>query len=237
MVIILAIGIIPAVLIMRFGVSIFPPSSTHQDNRPSRTRIVLWFAQVVSILGALAYSIYWESIWDQTSDGLGAVFMIMIVELAAIGGAIFSDLVTSGWRRLVGPLVVILVTGFMIWAPQAEYGIYKTITADRAARIQAAIEQYHTRTSVYPAALNELAPRDLLWVPQPVILRGEGWCYQGGANYYRLGVVYREWFSTPYSVRVYASTGTPSGEDWKCEQRMTELEALYKEIYFSPSGG
>ena len=79
----------------------------------------------------------------------------------------------------------------------------------------------------YPKELGELVPKQLLWIPEPVILRGEGWCYQGDRNYYRLGAFFREYFSTPLSLHIYASAGNLPDEGWACEQRLAEMKARY----------
>ncbi len=59
------------------------------------------------------------------------------------------------------------------------------------------------------------------------MLRGESWCYQGGDDYYRLGSIYRDFFSSPLSYRVYASAGDPPAEPSSCEKRLVELKAKY----------
>jgi hypothetical protein len=45
--------------------------------------------------------------------------------------------------------------------------------------------------------LQRLTPRHILSLSEPVIIYGQAWCYDGGADYYRLGYVYREHWSDP----------------------------------------
>jgi hypothetical protein len=104
---------------------------------------------------------------------------------------------------------------------------YHAITEQRAATIATGLERYHARTGAYPQGLGELTPRDLLVIPQPVILQGEAWCYQGMADSYRLGAVSREYFSSPLSIQVFASAGGQLAEAWSCDARLEELKAIY----------
>ena len=130
-----------------------------------------------------------------------------------------------------GIAYAILVPLAMIGAARYGWSVpYHSITEDRALRIQSALEHFHTRAGRYPAALGELVPRDLVWIPVPVILPGEDWCYQGGAEYYRLGSVYREYFNEPLSLQVYASAGSPPAEGWACQERLAEMKARYDPI-------
>jgi hypothetical protein len=82
----------------------------------------------------------------------------------------------------------------------------------RAARIARALDQFKEREGYYPESLDALTPRDLLFIQQPIILAGKEWCYQGSGDFYRLAAYYREYFSTPVSLRIYASAGEPPAE-------------------------
>jgi hypothetical protein len=104
---------------------------------------------------------------------------------------------------------------------------YHEITEKRANQIQHAIESFHIENGTYPEELRELVPNYLFWIPEPVILRGESWCYQGGRDFYQLGAYFREYFSTPLSLQIYASAGKFPVEIWDCEQRLPEMKARY----------
>jgi hypothetical protein len=91
-------------------------------------------------------------------------------------------------------------------------------TERRADSIDQAIRRYHIKNGSYPTVLEELTPNYLLILPTPFIIPGQNWCYQGDMDYYRLGYVYREYFSTPAEVRIFASEGTPPDSSWPCEQ-------------------
>ncbi|MEA4907237.1 MAG: hypothetical protein VB089_06450 [Anaerolineaceae bacterium] len=189
------------------------------------------FAQLalaVLLVGSLAAHIFWASLWDQARDGLNGVTTILVAGPAAIAVGMLAAVKLDGRRRLAG-------LGFMVLAPLALTGAFRLgwqvsyldLTAARAGQIQTALERYHAREGRYPQALAELAPRDLLWVPGQLILNGEHWCYQAQADGYRLGAFYRQTFSLPLSLRVYASAGAPAEADWACTARLAELKARY----------
>ena len=58
------------------------------------------------------------------------------------------------------------------------------------------IETYYSREGRYPQDLPQLTTRYVLSLSGPVIINGQGWCYDGGNHYYRLGYVYREHWKT-----------------------------------------
>ena len=83
--------------------------------------------------------------------------------------------------------------------------------------------------------MGELVPRDILWVPRPVLVFYSGnWCYLGGGESYRLAAIYREGTGEPLSIRVYASAGNPPDSDPVCEQQMTEISERYETFLPQP---
>jgi len=181
------------------------------------------------LLGCLAYTILWASIWDHTSDGLGGIAFSMPAALVAIAAGMLMGLTLEGWRRSAGLAFAVLVALLMFGVFRLGWDVsYHAVTEARAARIQRAVERFHARDGRYPEELRELVPRNLLWIPRPVILQGQGWCYQGGQDYYRLGAFYREYFGTPLSLRIYASAGSPPESIWACEEKLAELKARYE---------
>jgi hypothetical protein len=185
------------------------------------------FLLAAVLIGNMAYTIYWAEIWDQTSDGILAVWLAMQTSLVAIAAGILMGFASTGWRRKAGFGFCILVPFLMFGAFAQKWGIYKDITSQRAAELQTALVRFQARNARYPADLQELVPRDLLWIQEPVILKGESWCYHGEKDAYQLGTVFREYFSSPLSYRVYASAGVPTGGASACETRLDELKARY----------
>jgi hypothetical protein len=206
-----------------------------QPSKPARRYRLMQMLQLgmaAFLLGGLIYTIYWASIWDQTSDGLGGIFLALFGAMAGVGAGMLLAIFSAGWRRLAGLLFLALVPLLLIQAFNRGWWVsYHAITEKRAATIATALERYHTRTSAYPQKLAELIPRDLLIIPQPVIMRGESWCYQGISDSYRLGAVFREYFSSPLSIRIYASAGESLASAWECDSRLEELKVIHAGYY------
>jgi hypothetical protein len=191
-----------------------------------RVRIASLAVAVFSV-GYLVYSIYWASIWDQTSDGFTAPIWQGAASVTVLAAGMMLGLRLSGWRRVAGvaftAAAALLIFQALGWGWQTSY---HTLTEQRAARIEQALTRYYDQQGRYPEALKELAPRYLLAVPQPVILQRVGWCYQGGANHYRLGTFYREYFSLPTEFRLYAEAGQAPAP-WACEEQAEFVESNY----------
>jgi hypothetical protein len=210
--------VIPAVLITN--------GLQSRDGKRALPSVVL----ALGLLGYLAYSIFWASIWDHTSDGMGGLMLSQPSALVAVGAGMAMAVALTGWRRGAGLLFVLLAPLLLYQSFEQGWQVsYHDITEARAERIVRALADYHEREGVYPPTLEALMPRDLLRVPQPVELRGETWCYQGGDDFYRLGAFFREFFSMPVQLQVYAAVGEPDST-WACEEQL----AAMKERYYSP---
>jgi hypothetical protein len=201
-----------------------PPDS----DRPNWFQAASRFSLAGLLLAALSFSIFWSSIWDQTSDGLTGIWFTTQACLVAIGAGVLMTYILKNRQGLsaafflIGVPIILILTFTMGWRISN-----LEITAERAARVQRAVERYYAREQGYPATLDELTPWDLLWIPGPVILQGEGWCYQGGGDSYRLGSFYRDFFSSPLAVKIYAQAGTPPETSWDCDKRLAEMKARY----------
>jgi len=222
----LSIGFValPGMLVVAAAV-LLTNSLQSRDGKPALLPILL----ALGLLGYLAYSIFWASVWEQTSDGLEGALPLPAA-LVAVGAGMAMAVTLTRWRRGVGLLFAVLVPLLICQAFERGWQVsYHDITDARAERIVQALADYHQREGVYPPTLDALTPRYLLRVPQPVELRGETWCYQGGADFYQLGVFFREFFSMPVELQVYATVGEPDGT-WVCEEQL----AAMKERYYSP---
>ncbi|MDY7079199.1 MAG: hypothetical protein SXV54_19975 [Chloroflexota bacterium] len=210
--------VVPAVLLTN--------SLQSRNGKPALLPVML----ALGLLGYLAYSIFWASVWDQTSDGLGGLALSQPAALVAVGAGMAMAVALTGWRRGVGLLFALLAPLLLYQSFEQGWRVsYHDITDARAERIVQALADYHQREGVYPPTLDALTPRYLLRVPQPVELRGETWCYQGGADFYQLGAFFREFFSMPVQLQVYAAVGEPDSA-WTCEEQL----AVMKERYYSP---
>jgi hypothetical protein len=193
-----------------------------------------WFSRgvigvlVLMLIGVLAYDIYWSSLWDQTIDGLGGIFTAVTTSITAIAAGMIMGVRAIGNRRTVAGLFTVLVPMLLFGAFQLGTGAdYQALTAQRAGRIQAALEAYKTENGAYPPDLQALVPGKLLAVPQPLIFPGESWCYHAGPNSYQLSTYFRRFFSTPFSLHIYASAGSPPGPDLTCQNHLDELKQKY----------
>jgi hypothetical protein len=188
---------------------------------------LVYLALAALLLGYFAYSVYWASIWDHTSDGLGGVFYLLYGSIAAVAAGFVLVYLLLDRRRIAGVAFAVLVPVLLSQAFQRGWQVsYQQLTEDRAAQIGTALEQYYTDQGRYPGTLEQLSPRYLLRVPGPVILRTVGWCYRAGEDHYRLGTFYREYFSLPISFRLYAQAGDPP-DDWACEEMRDEVIERY----------
>jgi len=189
---------------------------------------LLRFGLAGILLGYLAYTTLWASIWDHTSDGLGGIMFSMWASLAAIAAGMLMGITSPKWHKSAGFVFAVLVPVLMFGAFRYGWDVsYHAITEERASRIQGAVESFYAENERYPKELRELIPNYLLRIPEPVILRGEGWCYQGDQDYYRLGAFFREYFGTPLSLHIYASSGNSPDAGWTCGERLAEMKARY----------
>ena len=226
----LGYNIWPALSVVMSGVLITASFHSSEAPRLRQTRLFLVGLAFALIL-FLAYVVFWGSVWDHTSDGLSGLFLSQLSGIIAVGTGMIMILALRGRSRLAGLLFMLVVPILLNQAFEAGWCVsYHAITEARAARIARALEQFHAREGYYPETLDMLTPRDLLFIQQPVILAGEEWCYQGGADYYRLSAFYREYFSLPVSLRIYAAAGVPPAGSWTCEERLAEM----KQKYYSP---
>ncbi len=94
------------------------------------------------------------------------------------------------------------------------------LTEQGAARLEGAIQAYRADQGVYPARLGALVPRYLWLIPEPVTYHTQVWCYDGGADYFRLGYYdsehYRYGDFTSLFVKEFASAGTPPEGEIPC---------------------
>ena len=180
---------------------------------------------VIPVLLLIAWQAATLSAWDVATDGLGGIFLLQLVYV--IGAAAVTR---QGWRlptrrtpvlwgfALVLLFVISGANAFGTFGLDGEWGnVPRMRTARRAESISRAILAYHEEQGRYPQALSDLWPRYLLYVPTPFIIPGQDWCYQGGADYYRLGYVSRDYFSSPAFVKMHASVGQPPDPAWSCD--------------------
>lgn len=197
-------------------------------------RLVLTTVSVLLILFLVAYQTMLVSIWDVATDGLRGIFLVGSTSLAAIASALILSWKLTGTRKLAAIFFAVLVPVVMIGAERLgtldRNGVWgtlpKQVTESRAEKINRGIQNFYVETGTYPQTLSELTPRYLLYIPVPYIIPKQDWCYESGADYYRLGYVDREMFSLPASVRVYAAEGEPPDLAWECDEEAAKYQNI-----------
>lgn len=164
------------------------------------------------------------SIWDVATDGLRGIFTMIQACLIGIASGVFLAWSLPGRRAIAALAFALLVPLVAFQAQQAGMRITPTeLTEQRSQVVTQAIQRYYADHQSYPATLEALTPRYLIVVPGPVIVPGQGWCYDGGKDYFRFGYVYRQYFSSPISARLHAAAGRPPPGVWPCEHQAAEV--------------
>jgi len=219
------ISILPAILVVK-GIQKWSTERS-KSNRGVIFQFVLAFLLIVYLL----YILFWSGVWDQTQDmGIGA-FIFPFAGVAAIGAGMVMASVLRGKSRIAGLIYLILVPVLFYQAYDLGSRLsHHEITEDHADRIANALQKFHAREGQYPNDLRALVPRDLLYIPQPIIFMGEHWCYQGEDDYYQLTAFFREYWNMPVSLKLYSSSGSAPTTVLPCEERLPAM----KEQHYSP---
>lgn len=188
----------------------------------SRTILNVLAALVLALL--LALQMFFTSLWDVATDGIGEPLLLWVVNLAALLSALALLFRAPGARKawalilLVGlPLLMAASARLASRPPGQKWGYMPGVLTERsAAVIDDAIQRYHARQGGYPAQLSDLTPRDLLFLPRQYILPGWEWCFAGGAGGFRFGYMDREYFSSPREVKIVSEAGAPPVPAWNC---------------------
>jgi len=187
----------------------------------------------VPILLLLAWQAATASAWDVATDGLGGIFMLQQSFVLGVAAAIHQswNLPLKRNSFIFGFVVLLLIiimgaNSFGTFGFDGEWGnVPCARTARRAEMINQAILRYYKEQGQYPEALADLTPSYMLYLPTPFIIPHQDWCYQCGRDYYRLGYVYRDYFSTPASVKVFAADGQPPDPSWSCDSETAKYPA------------
>jgi hypothetical protein len=190
----------------------------------ARWRVIALLLATCLILKAF-HNLYWVTVWDDTTDSIGYAFAFLpIIGSLYAGILIFSFLQSRG--KWVGVLYLVLLPSMVIAVSNLAQRVdYRQFTVQRAARVNRAIQAYHSTYGHYPTALPQLVPRYLLSIPGPVIIIGQDWCYQSRADAYQFGYVTHQNWWTPYVSAVpVASHGDLSVFGPLCA---AEIAAIY----------
>jgi hypothetical protein len=195
-----------------------------------RWQVILLRLLLASVLLlSLVYQMVIALAWDEITDGLASVFIVETVIFASISAGMLMAWSTIGWRRWIALGFVVAVSllmnsAYSPWLHRSPLAL----TEERAEQVNQAVLRYHTQNARYPETLAVLTPWYLCRIPEPVMMRGLSWCYEGGADTYRLGYVYRPRFGAPVSVRIHAAMGTPPNLGWSCDDEAAQFNVQYR---------
>jgi len=188
----------------------------------------LCFLLSALLIAKILHNQYWLLVWDNSYDSIEYLWLPVPVLAAYISGLLLT-IAQPGWRKLAG-LYALLLPALLIAVSLRGMGVdFRLFTQERAGRVSQAIDAYQTREGRYPQDLRQLTPRYLLSLPGPVLLYGQGWCYDGGEDYYRLGAVDRDHWSSPELFgHLYAAQGEVSQLPPICEAEIAALKKSYE---------
>lgn len=149
-----------------------------------------------SLLAKALHSFYGFTVWDTTYDSLGWLWMPIPV-MAVIFSSFWFFFVLLCRTKPAGFLYLLLIPALIAISARAQQVDFRQLTEERAKHVSQLIENHHDRVGRYPENLRELTPWYAFPLSGPVIIYGEDWCYDGSVDYYRLGYLYREHWSSP----------------------------------------
>jgi len=159
------------------------------------------------VLAKVLHNFYWFMVWDTTGDSLGNGWLVF-PRLTVLFSSVVLFSLLRGEATLAGFSYLLLIPILVVIATRAQSVDFRQLTEVRAERVRQVIEAYYAREGRYPQNLQQLIPWYAISLPGPVIIYGQGWCYQGDIDYYRLGYLNREHWSSPILFgRVYSAKG------------------------------
>jgi hypothetical protein len=184
------------------------------------------------VLAGGLYHFYWLFVWDSTYDALDVLFLLIPILTILLSATLLAELLV-GRQKLAALVYVILIPALVILVFRSAKQVnYRDLTEARAERISQALASYRNSQGRYPETLAQLVPRTILSIPDPVILYGQKWCYQGTTDFYQLGFVDREHWSSPeLFATVYKTLGPAEGSSDLCEAEIMVLKERYPDFY------
>jgi hypothetical protein len=210
----MAIGVSALLLYSGLKLRLKPQEATLEDDSASQARrkhaaracLVILVLSALVLVKAL-FSFYHFMVWDTTGDSMDIVWLGLSILVSLFSSALLFSLL-SGKARLAGLSYLFLIPLLIVLAARAHAVDFRQLTQAHAERARQAIEAYYARQGRYPQDIRDLTPWYALSLPGPVIIYGQRWCYEGGQDYYRLGYLDREHWSSPILFRrVYSATG------------------------------
>jgi hypothetical protein len=180
-------------------------------------------ALIILLAAACAIPVFWDGMWSAAHSRAYEDHLPFVQFISSLTAGSVLMIMLRGKRRLLGLAFCAAITTICVlglnwgWNTSAVH-----LTERRAARVEQAVEKYHLANGRDPSRLSELAPRYLLYLPPPVIVREGGWCYQGGDDFYRLGSIggIFTYFEQDFQINVHAQAGDIPGGSWDCDQML-----------------
>ncbi|MEJ2709351.1 MAG: hypothetical protein P8074_17200, partial [Anaerolineales bacterium] len=183
---------------------------------------------VVLLISGIAYQVFWDGIWSAAHARAFEDHLPFAHFILSLAVGVVLAIALRGWRRLAGPIFVLLLSGATTLALILGWNVSAfELTQQRAAKIDAQVVHFYQDNSRYPSDLAELTPRYQLYLPPPVVVSQGGWCYQGDEDYYRLGYVSGQftYFTQNFDIEVYAQAGEPPAGGWNCDEILAGIES------------
>jgi hypothetical protein len=162
------------------------------------------------------------SIQTSTNEDLfTGLFLLFWAAITALMAAVASAWAFSGRRMWAAVGLALLFAAALTPAAVVPRQAPVELAEARAGRINRAILRFEEENGRYPAALEELSPRYLLFLPPLISHWQESWCYEAGEGFYRLGYADPVYFTYPgeVKVRVFAGAGQIPNSPLPCELR------------------
>jgi hypothetical protein len=199
-----------------------PPSGKRSTTAPAAV-----LALSLILLCAVLRTTYRFLVWDTTYDPLGILWLGMPILSILFSSALLFGLL-PGKTKLAGVPALLLIPLLIIVAARAQAVDFRHLTEANAERVSQLLEAYFVGEGGYPEDLNQLVPSYAISLPRPVIIFGQSWCYQAGQDYYRLGYLDREHWSSPILFgRMYSAQGHSPLRVDVCQPAIDAYRALH----------
>jgi hypothetical protein len=201
-----------------------PPAQRKQAGRAAAVPLIL----SVLLLTKTLHNLYWLTVWDNANDSL-EYFLLVVPVVAVLFSAVMLSITLPGRTKWTGPLYAMFILASMVAVfARAQQVDFRQLTEERADQVSQAIETYYAQAGHYPQDLRQLTPWTILTIPGPVIIYGQGWCYEAGVDYYRLGYIYRDHWSSPILTgRIYKTKGQALDLSHLCDAEIAALRKRY----------
>ncbi len=218
-------ALLAVVLAARFIYSIYRPSKSEAQHH-----WLYWSLVALLVVSVGAVTFRHGVLAHATGRAFEDHLPLATLAVALIAGLVLALNLNPPARR-AGIAFLLLVPAILYSFYLLGWGVNaQAITTARAQELEQAIRQYQQDTGAYPATLADLSPAYQKIILGPLTGRGQTWCYQSGADYYRLGYVYFQRYyeypdGTPfwepyYSIEVPSSTGQLPPGEWICDDEL-----------------